>query len=108
MTNFVSFAHNHVIALAPITIFFKEYFLMLRENWSHFTPLWLKSVLYAAMWLLKRVMSVIWTNFNSCEICCWLCHYSTEMEDHSAVFWCTVIWMTVVLFILCHIVHRWV
>lgn len=36
MTNFVSFAHSHVIALAPITVFFKEYFLILRENWSPF------------------------------------------------------------------------
>jgi len=36
MTNFVSFAHNLVIALAPITVFVKEYFLILRENWSPF------------------------------------------------------------------------
>jgi len=36
MTKFVSFAHNHVIALAPIIVFVKEYFLILRENWSPF------------------------------------------------------------------------
>jgi len=36
MKNFVSFAHSHVIAVAPITIFVKEYFLILRENWSPF------------------------------------------------------------------------
>jgi uncharacterized protein (UPF0262 family) len=36
MTDFVSFAHNHVIALAPFTIFVKEYFLILGENWSPF------------------------------------------------------------------------
>jgi hypothetical protein len=36
MTDFVSFAHNHVIALAPITVFVEEYFLILRGNWSPF------------------------------------------------------------------------